>query len=1026
MLQLDILVKTYIVKLENGMSENKINKTILLVEDEEIIALAISQSVKSFGYSIKSINNGEEAVELAVKNDIDLILMDIDLGPGIDGTEAARRILAVKNLPVVFLTFHSEREMVERVRGITRYGYVIKSSGDFVLQASIEMAFELFDANKKLKNMAEFQNAVKDVIPIPVFTKDTEGRYLSVNKAFTSFYGKEENELIGKSVFEIAPPDLAETYYLKDKELFDNPGEQVYESHVKDAHSEIHDVIFRKATFNDSQGKPAGIVGIIQDTTDIKKTMKIFDARLRLVQFSLDHSLDEVLQKTLDEVTEISASPIGFYHFVGEDEKTLILQGWSTRTMKEYCKAEGKGSHYSIDQAGIWVDAIRERRPVIHNDYASHPRRKDLPDGHAPVIRELVVPIFRRDKIVAVLGVGNKESDYNEEDIQIVMFFADVAWEIADKKRTSESLAMSEKKYRQVLDTANEAFVIAQDGMLKFMNRMTVELFGGLTEEELKKRPFIELIYKDDRPMIIENHRKRINGESVESGYIFRITTFDDVIRWVKINTVFIEWEGKPATMNFLTDITDHKHAEDELKKTELFAQATLDALSTNIAILNSHGEIISVNRAWREFAMENSQDLTYLCEGVNYLEVCESAAGEYADEAGEVADGIRAVISGNVDEFSLEYPCNAPDEKRWFFLRVTRFEYNGDVRVVVAHENITRRKNIEAVLRSLSYVVEQSPVSIVLTDTSGAIQYVNPATEQTTGYARYELIGNNPRILKSDYFKSEEYKVLWDTITSGKNWKGEFNNIRKDGSSYWESAVISPIFDEKGNIEKFAAVKEDITERKESEARIKNLLNEKEILLQEVHHRIKNNMNTIKGLLYLQGSGLKDPSAAAALQDAENRVQSMMVLYDKLYSSHSYKEMSVRSYLEPLVSEIIANFPNRNIVSVKKNIGDFILGAKILFPIGIIVNELITNIMKYAFSGRNSGEINISAELKDNHAVIIIHDNGKGIPESINFESSTGFGLNLVGMLSSQIGGKVRIERGEGTKFIIEFDVAK
>jgi two-component sensor histidine kinase len=240
----------------------------------------------------------------------------------------------------------------------------------------------------------------------------------------------------------------------------------------------------------------------------------------------------------------------------------------------------------------------------------------------------------------------------------------------------------------------------------------------------------------------------------------------------------------------------------------------------------------------------------------------------------------------------------------------------------------------------------------------------------------------------------------------------------------YWESATISPIFDENGVIEQFAAVKEDITERKEAEKKIQNLLTEKELILQEVHHRIKNNMNTIKGLLYLQAIEMKDTAAAGALHEAENRVQSMMILYDKLYSSHDYQEMSINSYLGPLIDEILVNFANHSIVKVEKDIANFTLDANVVFPLGIIVNELLTNIMKYAFIGRESGIITVSAKKNESTVTISLGDNGKGIPESINFDSSTGFGLNLVGMLTSQIGGNIKIERGDGTKFVLEFEV--
>jgi two-component sensor histidine kinase len=123
------------------------------------------------------------------------------------------------------------------------------------------------------------------------------------------------------------------------------------------------------------------------------------------------------------------------------------------------------------------------------------------------------------------------------------------------------------------------------------------------------------------------------------------------------------------------------------------------------------------------------------------------------------------------------------------------------------------------------------------------------------------------------------------------------------------------------------------------------------------------------------------------------------------------------------LVDEIIGNFPNGNMVKVEKNIGDFILDVKRLQPLGIIINELITNVMKYAFKGRESGLITVSATDTDGHVAISIQDNGNGIPESINFENSTGFGLHLVRILTQQLNGTIEIERGNGTKIVLEIE---
>jgi signal transduction histidine kinase len=162
--------------------------------------------------------------------------------------------------------------------------------------------------------------------------------------------------------------------------------------------------------------------------------------RLSLIEYAITHTLAELLTQSLDEVAAFVDSPIGFYHFVEPDQKTLSLQQWSTRTRKEFCRAAGKGTHYNIDQAGVWVDCLRQKKAVIHNDYSSLPHKKGLPEGHAEVVRELVVPVIRKDKAVAILGVGNKPVDYTQRDEEIVSYLADVTWEIVQQKRADDAL----------------------------------------------------------------------------------------------------------------------------------------------------------------------------------------------------------------------------------------------------------------------------------------------------------------------------------------------------------------------------------------------------------------------------------------------------------------------------------------------------------------------------------------------------------------------------------------------------------
>lgn len=215
-----------------------------------------------------------------------------------------------------------------------------------------------------------------------------------------------------------------------------------------------------------------------------------------------------------------------------------------------------------------------------------------------------------------------------------------------------------------------------------------------------------------------------------------------------------------------------------------------------------------------------------------------------------------------------------------------------------------------------------------------------------------------------------------------------------------------------------------DITERKQTEEEIQKQLTEKSILLKEVHHRIKNNIASIEGLLSMQLQSVSNPEAVSALQDAIGRVSGMRVLYDKLLISDEYKDISVKNYIESLIAAVLALFPNNLKITIDKKIDEFKLSSKDLFTLGIILNELLINVMKYAFKGRETGLINISLSSIKKQATLTIQDNGNGLPEDFDISKSNGFGLMLVGMLSGQLGGTFTIENHKGARSILKFDI--
>ncbi len=211
---------------------------------------------------------------------------------------------------------------------------------------------------------------------------------------------------------------------------------------------------------------------------DTERSTRVLGARVRLAEAAQTLPLHELLVATLDEVSDLTGSAVGFYHFVEPDQGRIRLQAWSTRTTRELCRAAAPEGHHAIDGAGVWADCVRLRRPVIHNDYAALPHRRELPPGHVGLVRELVVPVFRDGLVVAVLGVGNKESDYDERDVEDATILADLAWDVASRKVMEERLRHSEAQLRGILDVLDQAIgVWSPEGVLVYANSRARKLF---------------------------------------------------------------------------------------------------------------------------------------------------------------------------------------------------------------------------------------------------------------------------------------------------------------------------------------------------------------------------------------------------------------------------------------------------------------------------------------------------------------------------------------------------------------------
>ena len=321
------------------------------------------------------------------------------------------------------------------VRDVEIFAKKIEIQGKEVIYDIVHDVTERKQKEEALKRSEkQFRSLFEEHSAVKLLIDPSTGCIVDANKAAAAFYGWSVKELRTMLIHEINTFSPKEV--IVEMEKARSTGKDKFSFRHRRANGSISDVEVLSSKI-EIAGKDL-LYSIIHDVTERNRYEQLNAFRLRILQLAETSSTDELLTATLDEAEKLTGSSIGFVFFVAEDQNNLLLQTVSTNTLQNMCKAEGKGQHYPLNNAGVWADAVRERKAVIHNDYLSLKHRKGMPEGHAEIWRELVIPVTRDEKIVAIMGVGNKLTDYEDNDIALAEALANQVWDIVAKKIAEE------------------------------------------------------------------------------------------------------------------------------------------------------------------------------------------------------------------------------------------------------------------------------------------------------------------------------------------------------------------------------------------------------------------------------------------------------------------------------------------------------------------------------------------------------------------------------------------------------------
>ncbi len=555
------------------------------------------------------------------------------------------------------------------------------------------------------------------------------------------------------------------------------------------------------------------------------------------------------------------------------------------------------------------------------------------------------------------------------------------------------------------------------------INRIPLNKLDGEREKQFERGEVIQMKVKELEgpvPSVLKKRKSRV----IVLAPIYAEKTFWGLIGFENCSNDD-EWSDDVLqVMKIISSALGHYVRKTEIRQSLLESKDRYRALVGNIREIvfqtDEEGSIQYVNAAWEkitEYGISETLDRR-IHEFI------------HKDDLEKMQITFRELVNGEKESSKNEYRLMTSKGLvrwlEWTFL-VMGDAQSGSRHIYGTMYDLTERKKAEAAMmqnnQRLEALIEGSPMVITATDVNGHLILWNKTAEQIFGWKREEVLGKTaPEV--PEHLQQEHFELL-DRVSSGQHLRGvELERRRKNGSVIHISMSAAPLYDSDGNVEHIINFSQDITEAKISREAIRKSLKEKDVLLSEIHHRVKNNMAVITGLLSLKAQEQSDPGIAEILKESENRIRSMAMIHEKLYQTETFAEVEFGSYVMELAMHIESNYDEIDaVVNCNVDADEIYLEITQAIPCGLLVNEILCNAYKHAFRGRSKGNITLSFKMNGDDCELYYKDDGVGLPDQvIAGEEVTSLGMNLIRGLSQQLKGNLEISNDNGACYRLLF----